>query len=73
MSEEKSVGQELSEKLTYVKKNAFEEADAEKLAAMMEYADGYMKFLDAAKTEREAVEEAVKMAEAAEKKNVKIV
>lgn len=53
---------ELREKLFYSKKNVFETSDAE---AAYEYAVDYMRFLDAAKTEREAVVESIKMAEAA--------
>ena len=51
--------------LTYQKKTVYEKADSEIVAKAYEYAKGYVQFLDAAKTEREAVEEGVKMAEAA--------
>ena len=61
---EKSVGQEMLEKLSYKKKNVFEEASPEKLAAIFDYAKGYMKFLDDAKTEREATEVAIELARA---------
>ena len=52
----------LKEQLFYSKKNVFETADAE---PAYEYARDYMRFLDAAKTEREAVREGIRMAEAA--------
>ena len=61
---EKSIGQEMLEKLSYKKKNVFEEASPEKLAAIFDYAKGYMKFLDDAKTEREATEVAIELARA---------
>ena len=43
------------ENLIYKKKTAFEKEDGATLAAMTEYARGYAEFLDASKTEREAV------------------
>lgn len=58
---ENSTAKKLQEKLFYKKKNVYEEASAEKIKAIYDYADGYMKFLDAAKTEREAVIEAISM------------
>ena len=61
---EKTVGQEMLEKLSYKKKNVFEEASPEKLAAIFDYAKGYMKFLDDAKTEREATDVAIELARA---------
>ena len=51
--------------LVYQKKTVYEKAGAEVVAKAYEYAKGYVKFLDASKTEREAVTESVKMAEAA--------
>lgn len=51
--------------LVYEKKTVYEKAGAEVVNAAYEYAKHYAKFLDAAKTEREAVVECVKMAEAA--------
>ena len=45
-----------NESLTYTKKSAFDLWDSEKLAAAMNYSAGYMKAVDRAKTEREAVE-----------------
>ena len=61
---EKSIGQQMLDKLSYKKKNVFEEASAEKLAAIFDYAKGYMKFLDDAKTEREATDVAIELAKA---------
>ncbi len=49
----------------YEKKTVYEKAGAEIVAAAYEYAKGYTAFLDTAKTEREAVAECVRMAEAA--------
>ena len=49
----------------YEKKSFFEKVGKEIVEAAYEYANGYMRFLDIAKTEREAVEESVRMAEAA--------
>ncbi len=63
--EEKSKGQLLQEELAYKKKNAFEEADEERRAAMFAYAEGYKAFMDASKTEREAVKAGIAMVEAA--------
>ena len=60
---EKSVGQEMLEKLSYKKKNIYEEATPEKIKAIFDYNVGYAKFLDDAKTEREATRAAIKMAE----------
>ncbi len=52
-----------SEKLTYNKKSVYERRDEESIDLAMDYARGYAAFLDAAKTEREAVIEGVRMAE----------
>ncbi len=51
--------------LIYEKKTVYEKAGKEITAQAFEYAKDYVKFLDAAKTEREAVCESIKMAEAA--------
>ena len=59
---EKTIGKEMLEKLSYKKKNVYEEANAEKIKAIYDYADGYMKYLDEAKTEREAVTTSIAMA-----------
>lgn len=49
---------------------AWQGADAEMKKEIMEFAEGYMEFLDAAKTEREAVKTIVKMADAQGFKNI---
>ena len=54
---------ELTEKLLYSKKSVYERLDATAIDAAFDYAKGYMQFLDRAKTEREAVTTAIKMAE----------
>ncbi|MBQ1262209.1 MAG: aminopeptidase [Clostridia bacterium] len=51
--------------LVYEKKTVYEKAGEKIVAEAYEYAKGYVKFLDAAKTEREAVCEGVKLAETA--------
>ena len=56
---------EKKNELIYEKKTVYEKAGAEVVAKAYEYAKGYVKFLDAAKTEREAVTEGIKLAEAA--------
>ena len=54
---------ELSEKLLYRKKSVYEKADKKTIDAAFDFAKGYAAFLDAAKTEREAVCASIKMAE----------
>ncbi len=54
---------QLKENLFYQRKNGRQISDPKTLETAAEYCDGYKKFLDKAKTEREAVEVAVKMAE----------
>ena len=49
-------GKEILEKLTYKKKSIYEEATSEDIKAIYDYSVGYMKYLDDAKTEREATE-----------------
>ncbi|MDE6294242.1 MAG: aminopeptidase [Clostridiales bacterium] len=51
--------------LTYKRKNVYAAADKAELERIMEYAEGYKRFLDNGKTEREAVTETVAMAEKA--------
>ncbi len=60
---EKTIGQEMLDKLSYKKKNIYEEATPEKVKAIYDYAEGYKKYLDSSKTEREATESAIKLAE----------
>ena len=65
MAEKKSSGKLRYEELAYDKKNYFETASEEERTAMFDYAEGYKAFLDAAKTEREACAEAVRLAKKA--------
>ena len=62
---ENSIGKEMLEKLSYKKKNVFEEASPEKIKAIYDYSEGYMEFLDKAKTEREAVDYSIALAKKA--------
>ncbi len=55
---------ELSDKLLYKKESVYKTADDAKKKMIYDYAVGYKAFLDAAKTEREAVAYAVREAEA---------
>lgn len=63
MSEQKTLGEERREALFLEKKNGYDLVDEAALAGMEEYGEGYKRFLDQAKTEREAVEAAVALAE----------
>ena len=54
----------LEETLGYKKTNFYEASDEATVKAAYDYAPGYMKFLDDAKTERESVEVALEMAKA---------
>ncbi len=56
---------ELREKLLYQPKNGYDRIDTAERLACEEYCRGYMAYLDAARTEREAVSEAIKLAQAA--------
>lgn len=51
--------------LTYKRTNVYAAADNAELDAIMAYAEGYKRYLDSAKTEREAVSTTVKMLEEA--------
>ncbi len=53
------------ENLSYEKKTVYEKAGAAVVNEAYEYAKNYVKFLDASKTEREAVAESIRIAEAA--------
>ena len=53
-----------SEKLCYTKKSVYQCVDDKAIEAAMDYARGYTAFIDAAKTEREAVKEGIRMAKA---------
>ena len=61
MSKEKSEGKELKNALLSQKKNAVLKMKAEDINKSDKFCEGYKKFLDAAKTEREAVEYTVKL------------
>ena len=63
MSENTNLSTELEAKLGYKKTNFFEKAGEDAIKAAYDYAPGYMKFLDEAKTEREAVVVSIAMAE----------
>lgn len=63
MEENKSVAKELKEKLFMQRKNGYSRIDEAEEKAIFEFSEGYKKFLDTAKTEREAVCEAVKVLE----------
>ena len=56
---------ELREKLLYQKKNGFDRLPEQEIKAVETYCEGYKRFLNTAKTERECVTEAVKLAEQA--------
>ena len=60
---EKKNAQQTFDNLSYKKKNVFEESSADEIKAIYEYANGYMKYLDDAKTEREAVVASIEMIE----------
>ncbi len=60
MSEKSKKG--LKDELLYKKKNYYEVASEEERRQIFAYAEGYKAFLDAAKTEREACEVAVRLA-----------
>ena len=50
--------------LTYQKKTVYERCDQSIIDAAFDYAEGYKKYIDLCKTERESVNESIKMAEA---------
>lgn len=60
---EQSKAEQLKEKLFNNRKNGFLAADEEAIAAADEFSDGYKRFLDCAKTEREAAVKAIALAE----------
>ena len=61
---EKTIGQEMLDKLSYKKKNIYEEATPEKIKAIYDYAEGYKNYLDHSKTEREATDSAIELVKA---------
>ena len=60
---EKITAKELSEKLTLKRKNGLLKVDEATICAAQDFSVGYKEFLDAAKTEREAVKVTVNLAE----------
>ncbi len=62
---ELSKGQKLNEELTFTKKSVYEQCSKEKLEKIMQYAEDYKKFIDEAKTEREAVKTSIEIAKKA--------
>ena len=62
MSKEKSPEKELKEKLFYNKKNVYQLIDDEEVKKITAFSENYKKFLDDAKTEREAVKFALSAA-----------
>lgn len=64
MSEEKKAWEQRKEALFIERKNGYDRVEEAALAGMEEYCEGYKRFLDAAKTEREAVDEVIALAEA---------
>ena len=58
----KTDGQLMLDSLSYTKKNIYELSDASKIKSIYDYAEGYKRFLDNAKTEREAAELVAEMA-----------
>ncbi len=60
---EKSAAEQLKEQLFYTPGEAAKSLTAEELERADTYCEGYKTFLDAAKTEREAVTQAIRMAE----------
>ena len=63
MSEEKKLSEQLKEKLFSAKKNAVYRMSDSEIEVCDNFAEDYKKFLDSAKTEREAVETTVKILE----------
>jgi len=62
MEEKKTQGQILKDKLAYDTKNAWEKTSVEEREKAFSFCEDYKKFLDKAKTEREFIKEAVKIA-----------
>lgn len=62
-NKEKTAGELLREKLTMKSKNGFAALTDDNLAVIDAYCEGYKSYLDAAKTEREAVTAAIALAE----------
>ena len=64
MEETKTPGEKRRKELFYAPKNGWDRIDAGDEAALRSYCEDYKKFLDAGKTERECVDEAVRLAQA---------
>ena len=62
-NKEKTEGQKLKDELFFKAKNTYEALSDEEIAAAYDYAEGYKKFLDKGKTEREFVKGAVALLE----------
>ena len=62
-NKEKTLGQQLKDELFFKTKNTYNELTEEDIAAAYDYAEGYKKYLDAGKTERECVTTSIKMLE----------
>ncbi len=65
MSEQKTKGQQLAENLFSKKSSAFDGLTEEKRAQVHDFAEAYKSFIDIGKTEREAADEAIRLAEEA--------
>lgn len=63
MSEEKKAWETRKDQLFLDKKSGYDLVDEQQLADMNDYCEGYKSFLDEAKTEREAVDAAIALAE----------
>lgn len=63
-NEEKSIGKTLEEKLLSKRKNGLLKLSCEEITEADAFCEGYMRFLDDSKTEREAVMSAIALAEA---------
>ncbi|MFZ5989795.1 MAG: aminopeptidase, partial [Bacillota bacterium] len=61
MSENKTQGQELSEKLSYKSINAWNKISDEEVQKTFTFCDEYKDFLNKSKTEREFIRETLKM------------
>lgn len=65
MSDTKTEGQKLEEKLSYKRKNIWEKADDAFIKSAFDFCEGYKNFLNSSKTEREFTANAEKLAAAA--------
>ena len=63
MSEEKKAWETRKDQLFLDKKNGYDLLDEQQVVAMTDYCEGYKSFLDQAKTEREAVDAAIALAQ----------